>query len=802
MAEIVRRLIASPLISGADRISAVGLRGHYVGGGKKIRDALAHTAGYDRNAGRLLGTTADGAEASRTHGHVSFESASHESAGVSFDRRNGQQSTTGDEAVAEGHGNAYAATVDLRVEHVAPGGDDTMTTSGGTHRPAADQDIRPNAQTALAHSAKNREPGVPQSTWVPQLPRIPDQWVAFHHDKKDGQPWGANAKTPRLRQQKAADSHLPDEMKSPGGHRETGTSSDGTLSTGRAVPPDDRSTPAATTRWSQRPAESELGPAAQPPSAGAEADSASPYVPDSAGAAESDVPHRPVTDADNSQSVGTGPTVPTDGPKPAGAEVTATPVSDSVSHIPKDSAIGPNDKPDSGPGRVITGHDLDGGAANWSGREIEALHLVFAGLTNVEIAFVLGSTPEAVQSDLIRVADAFHDGTGIAAALERLRAGDANRDEPDSIQATSQPVDLSGAEHTVLLLAGAGLSHKAIGARIGLPPEVVQDHIARSNDCRWRTLVEYKRGHLTNADRCHLLVVSDDNRAAFIGPFHRHDFRDRRSQALLHFADAWLDCVVDADELKIVILLEGYMRGRPPTVQWNSPEEAFSSQMGELSALGLIGQRRGVETDGLEEDFTQQAAALIAAGHDPDAVFAYYVMRMQRQGLQAGDDPRQVLEHAADFWGTRIFGERDDHVDRFERAFSQLFPDWVFDGSFRNDPAEIQRLLDITGSALPEDGNDIHPVKAVALDCHIRRRIFAAATINARIRDGYAVLVSMGDRHLDSIAELVPAWRHRPVAVLDGETLTSAILQPTRRRPTNPPTESPAPPQREHPHVG
>jgi hypothetical protein len=161
MAEIVRRLIASPLISGADRISAVGLRGHYAGGGRKIRDALAHTAGYDRNAGRLLGTTADGAEASGTHGHVSFGSASHESTGVSFDRRNGQQSTAGDEAVAEGHDKAHAATVDLRVEHVAPVGDDTMTMSGGTDRPAAEQDIRPNAQTALAHSAKNRESAVP-----------------------------------------------------------------------------------------------------------------------------------------------------------------------------------------------------------------------------------------------------------------------------------------------------------------------------------------------------------------------------------------------------------------------------------------------------------------------------------------------------------------------------------------------------------------------------------------------------------------------------------------------------------------
>ncbi|WP_157172480.1 ElyC/SanA/YdcF family protein [Nocardia pneumoniae] len=279
-------------------------------------------------------------------------------------------------------------------------------------------------------------------------------------------------------------------------------------------------------------------------------------------------------------------------------------------------------------------------------------------------------------------------------------------------------------------------------------------------------LLEFKRDHLYHTDRPHLFVESEDGLATFIAPFHLHDPLDGRSLALLSAAEQWFDRTVGMPR---AVKLEGLVVGRQEAVPWASIDEAFRSQRGEIGAIAYMAKSQGVKVEGLEEPLADTGAGLVAAGHGIDAIYVYAVTRMQRQGLQSGRDPREVLEEAARGQARRFFPNYtgDDPVGWFRQAFHQLCPDWPLGDGFRNDQDDIDRLLDMTGSAPPAEGTVIHPVKAVALACHERRRIFAAEEINISIDAGNAVLVIMGDRHLDPIAGLVPQWRNRPVFILD-----------------------------------
>ncbi|MGY1962509.1 hypothetical protein [Nocardia gipuzkoensis] len=274
--------------------------------------------------------------------------------------------------------------------------------------------------------------------------------------------------------------------------------------------------------------------------------------------------------------------------------------------------------------------------------------------------------------------------------------------------------------------------------------------------------------HLADSERPHLLVTSEDEHVVFVGAFHNPDLHDPRSQALLQFLGDFFDEVADEDD--VIILIEGLISGRSYSVPWNSVEEAFKSPTSEAAAVRFKAKLHGKNIDGLEQSYKEQAADL-AVQHDIEAVFLYYVLRLQRQGLQAAKiTPREVFVEAANYWGPIVFPDRADRIDFVElaeRAVRRFFPDWQFGGAFRNDRQVIDLILSYTGSSPPIVGSEVNAVKAVALEVHKSRREYLAARINAEAERRSKVLIVMGDRHLDACASMVPCLNdHRPIRVL------------------------------------
>ncbi|MFI6363636.1 alpha/beta hydrolase [Nocardia sp. NPDC050630] len=241
----------------------------------------------------------------------------------------------------------------------------------------------------------------------------------------------------------------------------------------------------------------------------------------------------------------------------------------------------------------------------------------------------------------------------------------------------------------------------------------------------------------------HKVAKSESGDSVLVGIVHRTDPDHPQSKAFGGLAHGWLDRTSGHAR---ILLVEGGVPTPGPTER---DSLAADSDTGRLAYLAAV---HGVEIGSLEENPRDQVAWLIEEkGHDPETVFAYYVLRRIPQALRAQEGYRpDTTEHLLETIAMRSFilpGNVDGRK-AFGRVMARLYPERKspFEFSAADEDWLLRETVDMLAGRPVET-----PVQRVAADCHERRKAYAVQVVLNAIADGKEVFAIFGEPHFDEM---------------------------------------------------
>lgn len=255
----------------------------------------------------------------------------------------------------------------------------------------------------------------------------------------------------------------------------------------------------------------------------------------------------------------------------------------------------------------------------------------------------------------------------------------------------------------------------------------------------------------------HLVARSASGNSIFVGVIHRTDPADPQSKAFGNLVHDWLEQTKGRDR---IFLTEGKVHEPGPT------EEASLAANSDTGRLAYLAKEHGVPIKSLEEDYIDQAHWVISEkGHNPEDVFAYYILRRIPQALRAQEGHRpNMAEHLQETFDMHspMLPAGADPGEVFERAMRRLFPERK-KSPFEWDASDEDFLLRQTVDFMSGGPVDT-PIQRVSADVNHRREVYATQVIREEMAAGREVFAIFGEPHVDPMLPMMK--REFPVSNL------------------------------------